>query len=50
MAKWHVDTKNHGADCTIEGDDLVDADDALTLVAEHARENDSANHPEGRAA
>lgn len=50
MAKWSVDTKSDGADCTIEGDDLVDADDALTLVAEHARETDSAEHPEGRAA
>lgn len=39
-----VDTKNAGEDAILVGDD---ADDVLAEVAEHAREHDSEEHPEG---
>jgi hypothetical protein len=44
---WDVDTGNDGDDAVVEAED---EEAALWEVAEHARERDSARHPEGRVA
>lgn len=44
---YDVDTQSDGGDCAVDADS---EDEALEIVAEHERENDSAAHPGGRAA